>query len=82
MKAIIFILLGGALLIAETHLKEDKSSSMYSHHANMVTLLFTEGRERTANEYQALLEKHGFVEAQAKDSGTPYVLGVVKATKP
>ena len=63
-------------------MKEDKTSCMYSHHANMIGLLFTEGRERTAKEYQALVEKHGFVETQAKDSGIPYVLGVVKALKP
>lgn len=55
---------------------------MYSHHANMVSLLFTEGRERTDKEYRDLLQKHGFIEAQAKDSGVPYVLGVVKAIKP
>jgi acetylserotonin N-methyltransferase len=34
-------------------------------------LLCTEGRERTREEYRALLENAGFSEVEAKETGTP-----------
>ena len=51
---------GGALLIAEKLLDEDKSGPRWALMQNLGMLLYTEGKERTLSEYQSLLAQAGF----------------------
>ncbi|MGJ5815759.1 methyltransferase [Paludibaculum fermentans] len=62
---------GGALLIAETLLDEDASGPVSSQMQSLNMLICTEGRERTATEYKALLESCGFTRVEARRTGTP-----------
>lgn len=62
---------GGAVLIAETLLEEDASGPVYSQMQSLNMLICTEGRERTPNEYRALLESCGFHRVEARRTGTP-----------
>ncbi len=61
---------GGALLIAEKLLKEDRSGPVATHMQSLNMLVCTEGRERTLSEYTALLKGAGFEEVQAQVTGT------------
>jgi acetylserotonin N-methyltransferase len=51
---------GGGLLITETLLNEDHSGPVHSLMQDLNMLVCTDGRERTAAEYQSLLEAAGF----------------------
>jgi acetylserotonin N-methyltransferase len=51
---------GGALLIAEKLLDEDKSGPTSAHMQSLNMLVCTEGEERTLTEYAALLLEAGF----------------------
>ncbi|MGH9611679.1 MAG: methyltransferase [Bryobacteraceae bacterium] len=62
---------GGALLIAEKLLDDDKRGPVGTHMQSLNMLICTEGRERTAAEYEALLREAGFREVNAKRTGTP-----------
>ena len=62
---------GGAVLIAEKLLDSDKRGPVPAHMQSLNMLLCTEGRERTREEYRALLEDAGFTEVEAKETGTP-----------
>ena len=55
----VLVTIGGGLLISERLLNDALLLSL-----NM--LVITEGKERTVTEYKQLLEKHGFVDFQAK----------------
>ena len=58
--------LGGALLIAEKFLNEDKTGPKGVLLQSLNMLVQTYGKERTATEYKQLLEKQGFVDIQTK----------------
>jgi acetylserotonin N-methyltransferase len=51
---------GGALLIAEKLLNDDKSGPRWAQLQDLNMLTCTEGRERTLGEYEALLHRAGF----------------------
>ncbi|CAH1797057.1 unnamed protein product [Owenia fusiformis] len=57
---------GGALLVLEKFLDEDKSGPMESLLLDMDMLLCAEGRERSLSEYKEKLEKHGFTDIKSK----------------
>jgi len=71
---------GGALLIAEKLISEDRAGPRWAHMQNLGMLLYTEGKERTLAEYQALLEQVGF--SAVKGSTTASPLDAVLAVKP
>lgn len=62
---------GGALLIAEKLLKEDRSGPVTTHMQSLNMLVCTEGRERTLSEYSALLRGAGFREISGRITGAP-----------
>lgn len=70
---------GGALLIAEKLLDEDKSGPLAAHLQSLNMLVCTEGRERTLTEYATLLRDSGFVAVEGRRTGAP--LDAVLATK-
>jgi acetylserotonin N-methyltransferase len=53
---------GGAVLIAEKLLEEDKRGPRWAHLQNLNMLTCTEGKERTLSEYESLLNQVGFVD--------------------
>jgi len=70
---------GGALLIAERLLSEDKTGPMGALTQSLNMLVCTEGKERTLAEYAALLREIGFSDVQGRNTGAP--LDAVLATK-
>lgn len=62
---------GGALLIAEKLLDDDKSGPVAAQMQSLNMLVVTEGKERTLSEYRALLEKAGFSTIEGKRTGKP-----------
>src|SRR5262249_6351777 len=62
---------GGALLIAEKMLDDDKRGPVWAQMQNLGMLLYTEGRERTLGEYEALLGQVGFAEVRAARTSSP-----------
>jgi acetylserotonin N-methyltransferase len=62
---------GGALLIAEKLLDDDKRGPVWAHMQNLGMLLYTEGRERTLGEYEALLKQVGFSEVRGARTPSP-----------
>jgi acetylserotonin O-methyltransferase len=71
--------LGGALLIAEILLNDDKTGPLPALMQSLNMLVCTEGRERTLAEYTTLLRQAGFARVEAKVTGTP--LDAVLAVK-
>jgi|SoiMethySBSTD1v2_1073268.scaffolds.fasta_scaffold30889_6 acetylserotonin N-methyltransferase len=71
---------GGALLIAEKVLLDDRSGPSWAHFQNLNMLTCTEGKERTFGEYEALLRRAGFVDAHCRRTSAP--LDAVLARKP
>lgn len=69
---------GGALLIAERLLNADKSGPIRGQLQSLNMLVCTEGKERNAAEYRALLEAAGFKDVQARETGSVVdaILGV------
>jgi acetylserotonin N-methyltransferase len=61
---------GGALLIAETLLNDDKSGPLYSTMQDLNMLVCTEGRERTRDEYESLLLGAGFSSVHFQETGS------------
>jgi acetylserotonin N-methyltransferase len=61
---------GGALLITETLLADDKSGPLYSAMQDLNMLVCTEGRERTRAEYSELLSDAGFTSINFKETGS------------
>jgi acetylserotonin N-methyltransferase len=70
---------GGAVLIAEKLLGEDKRGPRWAQMQNLNMLTCTEGKERTLAEYEALLRRAGFGEVWG--SCTPAPLDAVLAFK-
>jgi acetylserotonin N-methyltransferase len=70
---------GGALLIAEKLLAEDKTGPRWAQMQNLNMLTCTEGKERTLNEYECLLKRVGF--AEVTGCRTPSPLDAVLAVK-
>lgn len=62
---------GGALLIAEKLLDEDKSGPLHAHLQSLNMLVCTEGKERTLGEYAGLLREAGFSTVQGRRTGAP-----------
>ena len=62
---------GGALLIAEKLLDEDKTGPRWALMQNLGMLLYTEGKERTLSEYKTLLDHVGFADVKGATTSTP-----------
>ena len=62
---------GGGLLIAEKLLAPDKSGPVMAHMQSLNMLVCTEGKERTLDEYSALLRGVGFSEVTGVKTGAP-----------
>lgn len=62
---------GGGLLIAEKLLDEDKLGPVPAQMQSLNMLVCTEGKERSFDEYRALLQKAGFTNINSKSTGTP-----------
>jgi acetylserotonin O-methyltransferase len=62
---------GGALLVAEKLLQEDRSGTVTTHMQSLNMLIVTEGRERTLSEYTVLLRAAGFAEVSGSVTGAP-----------
>jgi acetylserotonin N-methyltransferase len=71
---------GGALLIAEKLISEDRTGPRWAHMQNLGMLLYTEGKERTLEEYRTLLERVGFRSVNGATTASP--LDAVLALKP
>lgn len=61
---------GGALLIAERLLNVDKTGPLRGQLQSLNMLCCTEGKERNAAEYRALLLEAGFSDAQSRETGS------------
>ena len=71
---------GGAILLAEKIVWEDKSGPRWALLQSLNMLVCTEGKERTLSEYARLLETAGFREIQGRRTGSP--LDAILAIKP
>jgi acetylserotonin N-methyltransferase len=71
---------GGAVLIAEKLLNEDKTGPRWARMQDLNMLTCTEGKERTLSEYEALLTQAGFENVQGCRTTSP--LDAVLATRP
>jgi acetylserotonin N-methyltransferase len=70
---------GGALLIAEKLLDDDRNGPRWAQMQSLNMLTCTEGKERTLAEYEALLRQAGFCQVQGQRTTAP--LDAVLATK-
>ena len=61
---------GGALLIAEKLLRDDRSGPLNAQLQSLSMLVITEGKERSLSEYTALLSDAGFADVEGKRTGT------------
>jgi len=71
---------GGALLIAEKLLRDDKTGPVPAAMQSLNMLVVTEGRERSLPEYAELLTAAGFGDVQGRQTGTQ--LDAILAVKP
>ncbi|MGP8246607.1 MAG: class I SAM-dependent methyltransferase [Bryobacteraceae bacterium] len=71
---------GGGLLIAEKLLAEDGVGPVSASMQSLNMLVATEGKERSASQYQRLLESAGFTAVEARRTGVP--LDAMLARKP
>ncbi len=62
---------GGALLIAERLLDEDKTGPVPAAMQSLNMLVCTEGRERTLGEYAELLRRAGFTKVEGRRTAGP-----------
>jgi O-methyltransferase domain/Dimerisation domain len=62
---------GGALLVAEKLLDEDKTGPLSTLMQSLNMLICTEGKERSLSEYAALLCEAGFAEVEGRKTGAP-----------
>jgi acetylserotonin N-methyltransferase len=62
---------GGALLIAEKLLNDDKTGPVPAQMQSLNMLLCTEGKERSLSEYRELLARAGFTDVEGKLTGRP-----------
>lgn len=61
---------GGALLIGETLVNDDRSGPVYTLMQDLNMLVCTDGRERTFAEYRTLLESAGFSQTTFRRTGS------------
>jgi acetylserotonin N-methyltransferase len=71
---------GGAVLLAEKLLREDKTGPLPALLQSLNMLICTEGRERTVAEYAALFAEAGFAQVEGRWTGAP--LDALLAVKP
>jgi acetylserotonin N-methyltransferase len=71
---------GGAILIAEKLLWDDKRGPELAHLQNLNMLTCTDGKERTLGEYEALLVRSGLVDVRGIRTSSP--LDAIIARKP
>jgi acetylserotonin N-methyltransferase len=62
---------GGALLIAEKLLDDDRAGPSWALLQSLNRLVCTEGKERTLGEFRVLLEEAGFSHVEGWTTGTP-----------
>lgn len=62
---------GGALLVAEKLLDDDRSGPPWAQLQALNMLICTEGKERTLAEYEALLRAAGFTRVEGRRTATP-----------
>jgi acetylserotonin O-methyltransferase len=62
---------GGAVLVAERLLDDDKTGPSNATMQSLNMLVCTEGRERNVAEYEALLRRAGFSRVEARRTGKP-----------
>jgi acetylserotonin N-methyltransferase len=62
---------GGAILIAEKLLNDNKTGPVPALMQSLNMLVCTEGKERTLAEYTALLQQAGFAQVQGNVTGAP-----------
>jgi acetylserotonin N-methyltransferase len=62
---------GGALLVAEKILDEDRSGPRWTHLQSLNMLICAEGKERTLSEYRALLRQAGFSRIEGRRTNSP-----------
>jgi acetylserotonin N-methyltransferase len=62
---------GGALLIAEKLLDDDRAGPPWALLQSLNMLVCAEGKERTAGEYTALLRRAGFTKIEARHTASP-----------
>jgi acetylserotonin N-methyltransferase len=62
---------GGALMVVERLLNDDKTAPPNAFLQSLNMLVCTEGRERNFAEYQALLRQAGFNKVEARRTGAP-----------
>jgi acetylserotonin N-methyltransferase len=62
---------GGALLIAEKLLTEDKTGPRWALMQHLNMLVCTEGKERTLSQYESLLRRVGFADVQGRRTDSP-----------
>ncbi|KAM4794667.1 acetylserotonin O-methyltransferase-like [Rhinophrynus dorsalis] len=60
---------GGGVFIAEAVLNEDRSGPVVSHMMDIILLLCTEGKARTASQFKSLLKAAGFKDIQFSIKG-------------
>ncbi|XP_078513692.1 acetylserotonin O-methyltransferase-like [Lissotriton helveticus] len=63
---------GGAVLLVENFLNEDKSGPLTAQFMSLIMLLITEGKEKTQSEYTELLTSAGFRDIEVKITGKLY----------
>ena len=61
---------GGALLIGETLVNDDRSGPVYTLMQDLNMLVCTDGRERTRAEYESLLRAAGFSSVSFRETGS------------
>jgi acetylserotonin N-methyltransferase len=62
---------GGALLVAEKVLDDDRAGPRWAHLQSLNMLVCAEGKERTLEEYARLLEMAGFRKVEARRTASP-----------
>jgi acetylserotonin N-methyltransferase len=70
---------GGAILLAEKLLREDRAGPESAQLQSLNMLVCTEGKERSLEEYRQLLEEAGFREVHGRLTGSP--LDAIMASK-
>jgi acetylserotonin N-methyltransferase len=71
---------GGALLVAEKILDDDRIGPRWAQLQSLNMLVCAEGKERTEGEYTALLRQAGFTKIEARRTNSP--LDAILAVKP
>jgi acetylserotonin N-methyltransferase len=62
---------GGALLVAEKLLDDDRTGPPLALFQSLNMLVCTEGKERTLGEYEALLREAGFGRVEGRRTNAP-----------